>query len=57
MDFSEKLAVESGYRSIRLDAFKKNPIAIKFYQDLEYFPAGSVQFRKDRFICFEKAPQ
>jgi ribosomal protein S18 acetylase RimI-like enzyme len=55
MHFAEYLAKERLYQAIRLDTFVNNPRALKFYQDLGYQESGSVNFRKGKFICFEKA--
>ena len=54
MTFLEDRAMSSGYSSIRLDAFIKNPRAVRFYERCDYRRAGQVRFRKGDFYCFEK---
>ena len=54
MTFLEMRATSSGYSSIRLDAFMKNPRAVRFYERCDYRRAGQVRFRKGDFSCFEK---
>lgn len=54
MSFLESEAVELGYSSMRLDAFSQNPGALKTYQNLGYSRVGEVEFRKGKFVCFEK---
>lgn len=56
MRFGEKMALEKGYASIRLDAYSGNPKAIGLYERLGYQKVGSVIFpRRDLpFYCFEK---
>jgi len=54
MTFLEERATSSGCSSIRLDAFMKNPRAVRFYERCEYRRAGQVRFRKGDFYCFEK---
>lgn len=54
INFTEKYAKDNNYSSIRLDAFSKNPKALQLYENLGYHKAGTVQFRKGLFICFEK---
>jgi len=53
MNFVADHAKRLGYRSIRLDAFSKNPGALHLYEQLGYTKRGMVQFRKGAFICFE----
>jgi GNAT superfamily N-acetyltransferase len=55
MEFIEKLALEQGFQTIRLDAFTKNPRALKFYDQLKYQRCGIVQLRMGPFVCFEKS--
>jgi ribosomal protein S18 acetylase RimI-like enzyme len=43
-----------GVKSIRLDAFSKNPIALKLYNNLGYKKTGEVNWRKGLFVLFEK---
>jgi GNAT superfamily N-acetyltransferase len=49
----EREATRRGYRAIRLDAFIANPNALRLYAGLGYRQAGTVQFRKGAFACFE----
>ena len=52
--FAEQRAMEVGYDCIRLDAFPKNPRAIRLYKRAGYRWAGQVELRKGMFDCFEK---
>ena len=56
MDFTEDLARQQGYASIRLDAFAGNPGAVALYLGRNYRKAGQVYFprRLLPFYCFEK---
>lgn len=54
MCFAEHKAQLEGYSTIRLDAFSKNPYALKLYKSLSYKYVGDVRFRKGIFYCFEK---
>lgn len=54
MAFLENRATLFGCSSIRLDAFMKNPRAVRFYERCEYRRAGQVRFRKGDVFCFEK---
>jgi GNAT superfamily N-acetyltransferase len=54
MNFAESFAGINNLRSIRLDAFTKNPFAIKLYEKLHFNSKGIVKFRKGNFCCFEK---
>jgi ribosomal protein S18 acetylase RimI-like enzyme len=54
MDFAEHYGQTNGYQAIRLDAFIKNPRAVKLYERRGYRKAGTVVFRKRLFYCFEK---
>lgn len=53
MRFIENYAHRNGYASIRLDAFTKNPAAVRLYRGRGYRLAGTVDFRKGPFYCFE----
>ena len=55
MAFAESRARESGYEVIRLDAFTRNPRALRLYEGLGYRDAGPVTLRKGLFRCFEKS--
>ncbi len=53
--FLENYIVESGHTGVRLDTFSKNPGAISLYRKFQYLEAGYVNFRKGKFIVFEKS--
>jgi GNAT superfamily N-acetyltransferase len=57
MSTIEERARVLGYGAIRLDAFSANPRALRLYHGLGYHDAGSVEFRKGLFRCFEKRLQ
>ena len=52
--FAEDFAKGNKYKSIRLDAFTKNPISVGLYRKLGYEERGSVNFRMGEFLVFEK---
>ena len=54
MQYAEEYALNNNYSGIRFDAFSKNLKALYFYRKLGYQEAGSVNFRKGKFIVFEK---
>ena len=56
MQFAEEHCANSGYASIRLDAFTKNPVNINFYSKLNYDQVGMIYFKyhTEPFACFEK---
>lgn len=54
MKHAEAEAGRAGFSSIRLDAFTKNPAALRLYEQLEYLRVGTVRFRQGEFVCFEK---
>jgi len=54
MLFAESKARDLGCRSIRLDAFTKNPGACALYSGRGYRNLGTVDFRMGVFYCFEK---
>jgi ribosomal protein S18 acetylase RimI-like enzyme len=56
MRFAEKQFSKQGYRSIRLDAFTKNPSALAMYDKMGYERRGQVYFpyRAIPFWCYEK---
>jgi GNAT superfamily N-acetyltransferase len=54
MQFAENHAKKNDYKSIRLDAFTRNPASVGLYRDLGYRERGIVTFRKGDFYCFEK---
>ncbi len=45
---------DMGYLSIRLDAFTKNPYALRLYEKHGYEKRGYADWRKGRFILMEK---
>ena len=50
----EKKLSEMGIHVIRLDAFSKNPFALKLYHSLRYSEVGFADWRKGRFFLMEK---
>lgn len=56
MNFAENFASQSGYTSIRLDAYTGNKSALTLYERRDYQGRGEVVFsgRVLPFICFEK---
>ena len=54
MHFAEDFARQNSYKSIRLDAFKLNPISVSLYSKLGYHKRGTVLFSKGEFFVFEK---
>lgn len=54
MYFAEELAQSERKDSIRLDFFKKNLRANRFYQSLGYIIRGETLFRKGMFNLYEK---
>lgn len=48
-------AQRRGFDSLRLDAFERNPAAMRLYPSLGYMRCGTCEFRKGRFALFEKA--
>lgn len=56
MEYAEKLALNEGYTSIRLDAYSDNKRSLKLYESMGYTIRGEVYFegRKNHFYCFEK---
>ncbi len=59
MLFAEKLTIEKGLRSVRLDTYSGNPKAMKFYRNLGYKELGNIDLKpnKDKYHCFEKIIQ
>ena len=55
MDHAEKYAKESGFTSIRLDTYSKNPVAIRLYEKRGYRRCGEIYFphQKSSFYCYE----
>lgn len=54
LKLSEQFATDNTYRSIRLDAFCRNPFALHLYEKSGYARRGTVTFRKGEFYCYEK---
>ena len=56
MLFTEKLVIERGLKSIRLDTYSGNPKAMEFYRRLGYTELGTIDLKanKDKYHCFEK---
>ncbi|MDA3901785.1 MAG: GNAT family N-acetyltransferase [Spirochaetes bacterium] len=52
--FAENYAEQNGFKTIRFDAFVKNPISVAIYNKMGYECCGVVEFRKGEFFCFEK---
>lgn len=54
MEYIEFELIREGIKSIRLDAFTKNPYAIKLYKNLGYKIVGYADWRMGRFYLMEK---
>ena len=56
MLFTEKLVIEKGLKSIRLDTYSGNPKAMEFYIRLGYTELGTIDLKpnKEKYYCFEK---
>lgn len=56
MLFTEKLVIEKGLKSIRLDTYSGNPKAMEFYRRIGYTELGTIDLKpdKDKYHCFEK---
>ena len=56
MLFTEKLVLEKGLKSIRLDTYSGNPKAMEFYIRLGYTELGTIDLKpeKNKYYCFEK---
>ena len=54
MEYIENLCKSSGYDSIRLDCFTKNPYSQKLYNKAGYKITGYADWRKGRFELREK---
>ena len=56
MLFTEKLVIEKGLKSIRLDTYSGNPKAMEFYRRLGYSELGTIDLKpdKEKYYCFEK---
>lgn len=54
MRYIEEKLKKEGYESIRLDAFSKNPPALRLYENSGYSKVGEIHLRKGLFYLFEK---
>jgi ribosomal protein S18 acetylase RimI-like enzyme len=54
MEVIEEKMKRDGIKSIRLDAFSKNPYSLKMYNKLGYKKTGEANWRKGLFYIFEK---
>ncbi len=56
MIFAEKVVLEMGLTSIRLDTYSGNPKAMDFYLHLGYNQLGTINLKpnKNKYHCFEK---
>jgi ribosomal protein S18 acetylase RimI-like enzyme len=54
LEAAEQFAFARGYHAIRLDAFAKNPAALRLYESAGYKKAGYIMLRKGLFFCYEK---
>ena len=56
MDYSENYALENNAKSIRLDVFTLNKVAIRFYEKRDYILRGLTffKYRGYPFYCYEK---
>ncbi len=52
--FLEDTLLADGIQAIRLDAFSRNPYALRLYERLGYHKTGEVIFRKGLFYLYEK---
>ena len=54
MHFVESTLRSNGVQVVRLDAFSRNPYALRLYERLGYQKIGEVTFRKGVFYFYEK---
>ncbi len=52
--YIDQSASKLGYRTIRLDVFSQNPIALRLYESNGYRKAGEISYRKGLFYLYEK---
>lgn len=50
----EKVLKDNNIKAIRLDAFSKNPYALRMYENNDYKRVGEANFRKGLFYLYEK---
>lgn len=55
MAYIEARLFARGVYAVRLDAFSRNPYALRLYERLHYQKVGEVRFRKGLFYLYEKA--
>lgn len=55
--YAERLALDRGYKIIRLDTYSKNLVAFRFYQKSAYRYAGDIRLKymPGVYHCFEKS--
>ena len=51
---AEEILRNQGFGIVRLDAFSKNPAALRLYESSGYRRAGKALFRNGLFYCYEK---
>lgn len=51
---AEEMAKKAGARSLRLDAFRENPAALRLYEGRGYVRRGEISIRKGVFYLYEK---
>ena len=54
MEHIEKTLKAQGIEAVRLDAFTKNPYALKLYERCGYHNVGMAHWRKGDFYLMEK---
>lgn len=54
LSYVEEVVRTQGIETIRLDAFTRNPYAIRMYEKAGYEKVGTVDFRKGKFYLMEK---
>ena len=56
MLYAEDLVIQKKLKSIRLDTYSENPLAISFYKKLGYEELGAINLKpnKKEYYCFEK---
>lgn len=54
MQHIENELIRQGIKAVRLDAFTRNPYALRMYEGLGYQTVGHADWRKGRFYLMEK---
>lgn len=54
MEFIEETLRREGFASVRLDAFSRNPAALRLYEKFGYTRVGEAAFRKGLCYLYEK---